>query len=57
MVLEYSDTISVYVYNMGIRGMQQSLAAAVGLFQSVVSVVFLLTANSIAKRFGERGIL
>ncbi|MCL2703936.1 MAG: ABC transporter permease subunit [Defluviitaleaceae bacterium] len=57
LVFEYSDTISVYVYNMGIRGMQQSLAAAVGLFQSVVSVVFLLMANTIAKRFGERGIL
>jgi putative aldouronate transport system permease protein len=57
LIYGVSDTISVYVFNRGIQGQQQSLAAAVGLFQSVVSVVFLLTANTIAKRFGERGIL
>ena len=30
---------------------------AVGLFQSVVGVIFLLGANALAKRFGERGIM
>lgn len=55
-VMDVADVISTYVYRVGIRGMQFSLTAAVGLFQSVVCVVFLLTANTLAKKFGERGI-
>ena len=55
-VMDVGDVISTYVYRVGIRGMQFSLTAAVGLFQSAVNVVFLLVANSLAKRFGERGI-
>ena len=55
-VMDVADVISTYVYRVGIRGMQFSLTAAVGLFQSVVCVVFLLTANMLAKKFGERGI-
>jgi len=57
LVYPVSDTISVYVFNRGIQGQLQSLAAAVGLFQSVVSVAFLLVANTVAKKFGEEGIL
>ena len=56
LVAEVADVISTYVYRTGIRANQFSLAAAVGLFQSVVCVIFLVAANSIAKRAGERGI-
>ena len=35
---------------------QFSLSTAVGLFQSVVCVIFLFMSNSLAKKFGERGI-
>ncbi len=55
-VMNVADVISTYVYRVGIRGLQFSLTAAVGLFQSVVCVIFLLAANSLAKKFGERGI-
>ncbi len=55
-VMKVADVISTYVYRVGIRGLQFSLTAAVGLFQSVVSLVFLTTANWLAKKFGERGI-
>ena len=48
--------ISIFVYQRGLRGNQFSLSTAVGLFQSVVGVIFLLGANSLSKRFGERGI-
>ncbi|MDR2546505.1 MAG: ABC transporter permease subunit [Lachnospiraceae bacterium] len=57
LIYGVSDVIEVFVYNRGVRGMDQSLAAAVGLFQSVVSVVLLFGANAIAKKSGERGIL
>jgi putative aldouronate transport system permease protein len=56
MVMKVADVLSTYVYRVGIRGNQFSLTAAVGLFQSLVCVIFLFTANAIAKRFGERGI-
>lgn len=56
LVKSVSDVISIFVYNNGIRGLQFSLSAAVGLFQSVVCVIFLLIANKLAEKFGERGI-
>ncbi len=51
-----SKTISIFVYERGIQGSQFALSTAVGLFQSVVCVIFLLMSNSLAKKFGERGI-
>jgi putative aldouronate transport system permease protein len=56
LVTDVADVISTYVYRVGIRSNQFSLASAVGLFQSVVCVFFLVIANSIARRSGERGI-
>lgn len=57
LVMKVADVLSTYVYRVGVRGFQFSLTAAVGLFQSLICVVFLLSANAIAKRFGERGIM
>lgn len=51
-----SHTISIFVYERGIKGSQFSLSTAVGLFQSVVCVIFLLLSNSLAEKFGERGV-
>jgi len=56
LVTEVSDVISIFVYNNGIRGLQFSLSTAVGLFQSVVCVIFLFVANALAKKSGDRGI-
>lgn len=56
MVMDVADVISTYVYRVGIKGSQFSLTTAVGLFQSVVGVVFLLMANFISRKLGERGI-
>ncbi len=57
LVTDVSNVISIFVYQRGIQGSQFSLSTAVGLFQSVVGVIFLLSANSLAKKFGERGIM
>lgn len=56
LVNSVSNVISIFVYRYGIRGLQFSLTTAVGLFQSVICVIFLVAANALAKRFGERGI-
>ncbi len=56
LVSEYSDVISTYVYRIGIGAGDFSQATAVGLFQSVVGLVFLVVANYISKKFVGQGI-
>ena len=56
LVLNTAEVISTYVYKKGVLGAQYSLTTAVGLFQSVVGVFFLLMANFISRKLGERGI-
>lgn len=51
-----SDIISTYVYRIGLQSMQYSYSTAIGLFQSVVSLILLLFVNSIAKRTGESSL-
>jgi putative aldouronate transport system permease protein len=55
-VFQVADVISTMVYREGIRNGQFSFTAAIGLFQSLVCVMFLVAANTIAKKAGERGI-
>jgi putative aldouronate transport system permease protein len=57
LVSSVDNVIATFVYTNGIRGSQFSLTTAVGLFQSVICVVFLLASNAIAEKFGERGIM
>lgn len=56
MVMQFSEVISTFTYRMGIKSMQFTIATAVGLFQSVVGLVFLLSTNFIADKVGEQGI-
>ena len=56
LVLRVSEVIATYVYKTGIKGLQFSLTTAVGLFQSVVGVFFLLMSNWLSRKLGERGI-
>ncbi|MCQ2540200.1 MAG: ABC transporter permease subunit [Acetatifactor sp.] len=56
LVMKVAEVISTYVYRAGIKGLQFSLTTAVGLFQSIVGVFFLLMANWISRKLGERGI-
>ncbi|GHU10682.1 hypothetical protein FACS1894151_10220 [Spirochaetia bacterium] len=55
-VMQVADVIGTLVYRVGIRSNQFSLTAAIGLFQSLVCVLFLIAANTIARKFGERGV-
>lgn len=56
LVMKVAEVIATFVYKSGIKGLQFSLTTAVGLFQSVVGVFFLLTANWLSRKLGERGI-
>lgn len=54
--LSTSEVISTYVYKSGLLQSQFSFSAAVGLFNSVVNLVLLLTVNKLAKKLGQNGI-
>jgi len=49
---ETADVISTYVYRRGLVGLEFSYGAAVGLFNSVVNLFLLFTANRLAKMRG-----
>ena len=47
---QYSDVINTYVYRMGIVQMEYGPSTAVGLFNSVIGTIMLLTTNKITKK-------
>jgi putative aldouronate transport system permease protein len=55
-VLSVADIIDTYVYKIGLEQGLFSIAAAVGLFKSVINLGLLVMANRLAKAFGERGL-
>jgi putative aldouronate transport system permease protein len=56
-VVDFSDVISTYVYRIGLQAGRFNIATAVGLFQSVVGLVFLLSAEGVVRKSGEQGLL
>ncbi len=50
-----SEVFDTYIYNKGIKLAQYSMATAAGVFKSIISMILVLTANKIAKIFGESG--
>lgn len=56
LVMDFGDVISTYVYRVGIQSANFSVGAAVGLFQSVICLIFLVTSNFITRKLGENGI-
>ncbi|MDR2094097.1 MAG: ABC transporter permease subunit [Treponema sp.] len=51
-----ADVISTYVYRRGILEAAFSYASAVGLFNSLVNVLFLVTANALSRKFTESSL-
>ena len=56
MVRDFGDVLSTFVYRAGITNAQFARATAIGLFQSVVGLIMISTANFVTKRMGEQGI-
>ncbi len=52
-----SEIISTYVYKVGLISAQYSFATAVGLFNSIVNFLLLLTANTVARRISDVSIM
>jgi putative aldouronate transport system permease protein len=54
---EYIQVLDLYVYNVGITGNSLSMATAIGMLKSVVSVALLMAANAVAKRARGQSII
>ncbi|WP_312894608.1 ABC transporter permease [Paenibacillus eucommiae] len=54
--MEGSDVISTYVYRSGILGAQYSFSTAVGLFNSVVNCILLISVNQIARKVSRTSL-
>ncbi|WP_424768467.1 ABC transporter permease [Paenibacillus sp. sgz302251] len=56
MTYEVADVFSTYVYRKGLLESNYSYAAAVGLFEALVAMIMLLSANYLSKRLGSGGL-
>ncbi len=51
-----ADVISTYVYRRGIAEASFSYATGVGLFQSIVSLLFVMVTNAVSRKFTETSL-
>lgn len=57
LVAGKSDVLDIYVYQQGVQGAHYAYAAAIGIFQSIMSLILLFTANSLIKRLRGEALL
>lgn len=55
-VYSVADVFSTYIYRVGIQQARFSYSTAIGMFQSVIGFIMVLTANRLANKFGDSGI-
>lgn len=55
-IYETADVISTYVYRKGLLEANWSYSAAVGLFNSVINLTLVLTANRVTKKISGMGL-
>ncbi|GGD47002.1 ABC transporter permease [Paenibacillus nasutitermitis] len=53
---EVGEVFDTYVYSVGILSGQFSYSTAIGLFKSAIGLILVVTANHLARRFGEEGV-
>ncbi|MEW9702168.1 ABC transporter permease [Paenibacillus sp. SI8] len=56
VIVSVANVIDTYVYQMGIIQQRYSYATAAGLFKSIVSVIVLMIANTIARKLGKTSL-
>jgi len=55
-IMVTSDVISTYVYRTGLLNGDFSFATAAGLFNSVISLIFVWGSNYLSKKFGDNSL-
>ena len=57
LVMDWSQTIDIFVLKYGISKQQYGVATAAGMFKSIVAIILLFAANTIAKRMDEATLI
>ena len=57
LVMEMSQTIDIFVLKYGISKQQYGVATAAGMFKSVVAIILLFAANTMAKKMDESTLI
>ena len=57
LIIDYANTIDLYVLKFGFKLFNFSLATAAGIFKNAVNIILLLLANWLAKRAGEERLI
>ena len=55
MTYSVGDIFDTYVYRVGIQQAQYSFTTAVGLFQSTIGLIMVVTFNKLANKFSDDG--
>ncbi|HHV96515.1 MAG TPA: sugar ABC transporter permease [Clostridiaceae bacterium] len=56
MNLVVSEIISTYVYKIGIIGSEFSYSSAIGLFNSIINLILVITINYISKKYKDTSL-
>lgn len=51
-----SDVIATYTYRCGLVGGEYSYSAAIGLFNSIINFILIITVNKISKKYSETSL-
>ena len=57
LVMDMSQTIDIFVLKYGISKQQYGVATAAGMFKSIVAIILLFAANSVAKKLDESTLI
>jgi putative aldouronate transport system permease protein len=55
-VYKTADVIGSYVYRMGLGNQDYSFTTAVGLFESVIAFILVVSGNALSRKYLQRGI-
>lgn len=53
---QVSEVISTYVYKKGLQGNQFGYATAVSVFNSVIGLILVISANKLSKKYSDSGL-
>ena len=56
MIYSSADIVSTYVYRMGLGSGNYSYATAVGLFEGLINLILLTTANFASKKLTQSSL-